>query len=86
MSHRKLKQVIKDNSYERLLNKPEKIDIVIPSNVPSITDNLKNPIIIKSGKNKIKSEKGLEKIIYLQLNDFFHNLEVVLLGLEINIK
>ena len=74
MSHRKLKQVIKDNSYERLLNKPEKIDIVIPSNVPSITDNLKNPIIIKSGKNKIKSEKGLEKIIYLQLNDFFSQL------------
>ena len=74
MSHRKLKQVIKDNSYEILLNKPEKIDIVIPSNVPSITDNLKNPIIIKSGKNKIKSEKGLEKIIYLQLNDFFSQL------------
>lgn len=74
MSHRKLKQVIKDNSYEILLNKPEKIDIVIPSNVRSITDNLKNPIIIKSGKNKIKSEKELEKIIYLQLNDFFSQL------------
>ena len=42
--------------------------------MPSITDNLKNPIIIKDGKNKIKSEKELEKIIYLQLNDFFSQL------------
>lgn len=71
LSKRDLEKVIKTNSYERLLNKPDKIDIVMPTLTPSITDNLKNPIVLELKKNKIVKEKDLEELIYMQLHDFF---------------
>lgn len=73
-SKRDLEKVIKTNSYERLLNKPDKIDIVTPTLTPSITDNLKNPIVLELKKNKIVKEKDLEELIYMQLHDFFSQL------------
>lgn len=73
-SKRDLEKVIKTNSYERLLNKPDKIDIVMPTLTPSITDNLKNPIVLELKKNKIVKEKDLEELIYMQLHDFFSQL------------
>lgn len=74
LSVRELEKVIKTNSYERLLNKPDKIDIVMPTLTPSITDNLKNPIVLELKKNKIVKEKDLEELIYMQLHDFFSQL------------
>lgn len=74
LSKRNLEKVIKTNSYERLLNKPDKIDIVMPTLTPSITDNLKNPIVLELKKNKIVKEKDLEELIYMQLHDFFSQL------------
>lgn len=74
LSKRDLEKVIKTNSYERLLNKPDKIDIVTPTLTPSITDNLKNPIVLELKKNKIVKEKDLEELIYMQLHDFFSQL------------
>ena len=73
-SKRDLEKVIKTNSYERLLNKPDKIDIVMPTLTPSLTDNLKNPIVLELKKNKIVKEKDLEELIYMQLHDFFSQL------------
>lgn len=73
-SKRDLEKEIKTNSYERLLNKPDKIDIVTPTLTPSITDNLKNPIVLELKKNKIVKEKDLEELIYMQLHDFFSQL------------
>lgn len=73
-SKRDLEKVIKTNSYERLLNKPDKINIVTPTLTPSITDNLKNPIVLELKKNKIVKEKDLEELIYMQLHDFFSQL------------
>lgn len=73
-SKRDLEKVIKTNSYERLLNKPDKIDILTPTLTPSITDNLKNPIVLELKKNKIVKEKDLEELIYMQLHDFFSQL------------
>lgn len=74
LSVRELEKVIKTNSYERLLNKPDKIDIVMPTLTPSITDNLKNPIVLELKKNKIVKEKDLEELIYMQLHGFFSQL------------
>lgn len=74
LSKRDLEKVIKTNSYERLLNKPDKIDIVMPTLTPSITDNLKNPIVLELKKNNIVKEKDLEELIYMQLHDFFSQL------------
>ena len=74
LSKRQLEKEIKNNSYERLLNKPDKIDIIAPLQSSSITDKLKNPIVLELKKDEIKNEKDLEEIIYLQLNDFFLQL------------
>ena len=74
ISKRDLEKEIKNNSYERLLNKPDKIDIDVPSPKSTIKDNLKNPIVLELKNNKIKKEKDLEKLIYTQLNEFFSQL------------
>ena len=71
---RQLEKEIKNNSYERLLNKPDKIDIIAPLQSSVITDKFKNPIVLELKKEEIKNEKDLEEIIYLQLNDFFLQL------------
>ena len=74
LSKRQLEKEIKNSSYERLLNKPDKIDIIAPLQSSSITDKFKNPIVLELKKDEIKNEKDLEEIIYLQLNDFFLQL------------
>lgn len=68
LSKRQLLEEIKSKSYERLVDKPEKIDIITMKKEYQITDEMKNPIIIKVDKNKIiKSEKDLELTIMLEI-------------------
>ena len=74
LSVRELKLEIKSNSYERLEHKPDKIDIVVPTKVPAITNTFKNPILLKLKDKEIKSESDLEKLIYSQLNYVFLQL------------
>ena len=74
LSKRELEKEIKTNSYERLEHKPDKIDIVVPSKVPSIANNFKNPILLKLKDNEIKNENDLEKLIYSQLSYVFLQL------------
>ena len=74
LSVRELKREIKNNSYERLEHKPDKIDIVVPTNVPAITNYFKNPILLKLKDKEIKSESDLEKLIYSQLSYVFLQL------------
>ena len=74
LSVRELKREIKSNSYERLEHKPDKIDIVVPTNLPAITNNFKNPILLKLKDKEIKSESDLERLIYSQLNYVFLQL------------
>ena len=58
LSKRELIKEIKSNSYERLLDKPDKIDI-IASTKYSITTDMKNLIIIPV-KNEVISEYDLD--------------------------
>lgn len=74
LSKRELEREIKNNSYERLENKLGKISIKVPSIVPTITDNFKNPILLELKNKEIKSESDLEKLIYSQLNYVFLQL------------
>ncbi len=72
LSKRELIREIKSNSYERLMNKPDKIDIIVPEKY-SITTEMKNPIIIEVNR-EIKSEKDLELSILANLSYFFKQL------------
>ena len=72
LSIRDLRREIKSNSYERLINKLDKIDIIVPEKY-SITTDMKNPIIIEVNK-EIKSEKDLELSILSNLSYFFKQL------------
>ena len=72
LSKRELIKEIKSNSYERLVNKPDKIDIIVPEKY-SITTDMKNPIIIEVNK-EIKTERDLELSILANLDLFFKQL------------
>ncbi len=72
LSVRELRQEIKSNSYERLINKPEKINIISREKY-SITTNMKDPIIIKVNK-EVTSEQDLELSILADLEYFFKQL------------
>ena len=72
LSERELTKEIKSNSYERLLNKPAKIEIEMPKTY-SITTDMKNPIII-SIQNKVNNEHDLEVSILANLDYFFKQL------------
>ena len=75
LSSRELIQEIKNNSYERLVNKPEKIEILVPKTKYSLYDTIKNPIIIEIEKEqKIKSEHDLEIVLLAKLQNFFKQL------------
>jgi len=68
LSKRKLIEEIKSNSYERLINKPNNVELIVPKKGYTILDDMKNPIIIKLEKNgEIKSEKDLELIILSEI-------------------
>ena len=65
LSKRELEKEIKNNSYERLLNKPDKIDIIAPKvTTPTIIDDFKNPIMLNLNGSIVENEKDLEKLIY----------------------
>lgn len=69
LSVRELVSKIKSNSYERLLNKPKNIELIVPKKEYSILDDMKNPVIIKVNKNDyIKNEKDLETTILAQIS------------------
>lgn len=70
-SKRDLEKVIKTNSYERLLNKPDKINIVTPTLTPSITDNLKNPIVLELKLRELRKEDRAQVEFYMNLVDMY---------------
>ena len=72
LSERELTKEIKSNSYERLIDKPDKIDIIVPEKY-SITTDMKNPIIIEVNK-EVNTEKDLELSILANLDFFFKQL------------
>ncbi len=75
LSKRELIREIRSNSYERLIDKPDKIEIIQPKEKFLITKQIKNPIILEVKNNKeIKSEKDLEVLILSQLSFFFSQL------------
>ena len=75
LSKRELEKEIKNNSYERLLNKPDKINIIVPKvTTPTIVDGLKNPVMLNLNGRVVENEKDLEKLIYSQLNYVFMQL------------
>jgi len=75
LSVRALIQEIKSNSYERLIDKPEHIEIKSTKNKNSITTNMKNPIVLYLDKNeKVTCEKDLELLILAKLSSFFSQL------------
>ena len=72
LSKRELINEIKSNAYERLVDKPDKIDIIVPTKY-SITTDMKNPIIIPV-KNEVTNEHDLELNILANLDFFFKQL------------
>ncbi len=76
LSKRDLIKSIKDNSYERLLNKPKNIEIITNNNKSyDIKEQIKNPIIIKLNKDEqILKEKDLQIAILAKLQNFFSEL------------
>ena len=72
LSKRELIKEIRSNSYERLIIKPDKIDIIASSKY-SITTNMKDPIIIEVDK-EITSEHDLELSILANLEFLFKQL------------
>lgn len=73
LSVRELKKEIKNNSYERLINKPEKIEIIETKSKYTFLDSMKDPIIIEID-TEINTEKELEVSILSQLQYFFNQL------------
>lgn len=73
LSVRDLKNEIKNNSYERLINKPEKIEIILSKNQNTFLDSIKDPIIIEIN-TEINTEKKLKVSILSQLQYFFNQL------------
>lgn len=76
LSSRELINEIKNNAYERLLNKPKKIEIIKDTKENySIKQEIRNPIIIKlDEKDCILKEKDLQIKILSQLKKFFSDL------------
>lgn len=84
LSVRELRQEIKSNSYERLIDKSEKIDIITPTK-RSVTTDMKNPIIIPVNY-EVKNEHDLELNILTNLDFFFKQLGEGFAYIPINIK
>ena len=73
LSVRQLRELIKNNEYERLDDKTKQK--LIFSKETSVVDFIKNPITIKNTTNKeIISEKVLQKVILEDLDDFLKEL------------
>lgn len=75
LSKRELLAEIKSNSYERLLNKPKKIEITSLIPKDNVFKNMKNPIVLELNKGEsIHSEQDLEITILAKLKSFFGQL------------
>ncbi len=75
LSKRELEQKISSKTYERLLEKPEKIEIIQPTVKYSITSNIHNPILLElNDGEKITSEHDLEIALLARLKSFFSQL------------
>lgn len=75
LSKRELAKELKNNSYGRLLNKPNKIEIETPHQTPFLIENIKNPILIElKEEQKILTEQDLEIAILSQLQNFLKEL------------
>ncbi len=75
LSVRELKCEMESNSYERLVNKPDKIEIIAPITKYSLFDAMKDPITIELEKERrINSEHDLEIEILAKLQNFFNQL------------
>lgn len=72
LSERELAKEIKSNSYERLIDKPEKIEIELPKKY-LITADMKNPIIIPVS-HEVKTEHDLKLNVLANLDFFFKQL------------
>ena len=86
LSIRQLRQKIKDEEYERL---SEEARIKLRSNVkPSITDYIKNPIVIKTRNYEIITEEMLHKLIMEDIETFMKELgnSFSFIGSEYKIK
>ena len=68
LSHRKLKELIKNNIYERLSYKEKNIKIISKEEDLNITDMIKNPIYVEVDRdiNKL-SEKVLQELLFEKL-------------------
>lgn len=91
LSVRELINEIKNNSFERLLHKPEKLELITKDNKNDyiLIDQIKNPIIIKlDDDEKITSEKELQVAILAKITSFFKELGkgLALIGNEYKIK
>lgn len=91
LSVRELINEIKNNSFERLLHKPEKLELITKDNKNDyiLIDQIKNPIIIKlDDDEKITSEKELQVAILAKITSFFKELGkgFALIGNEYKIK
>ena len=72
LSYRELKNKIKSKEYQRLDDNTKKK--LIKKEKTTVTDFVKNPIIIKSNKNKIINEKLLQILILDNISEFLHEL------------
>ncbi len=68
LSVRELSNEIKNNAYERLIDKPEKIELMSTPKKPTILENMKDPILLELEENEnITNEHELETIILAKL-------------------
>ncbi len=75
LSARELTKLVKNNTYERLINKPEKIEIITPIPKYNIMDNIQNPILLElNEREEITSEHDLEIALLARLKSFFSQL------------
>lgn len=74
LSVRELRCEIKNNSYERLLDKPRNIEIVSIPKKETIVTNMKNPILLELKGGFLSNEHDLEVCILSQLKNFFTQL------------
>lgn len=75
LSVRSLKDEIKNNSFNRLVDKPKKVELINKVNDFSIRSNIKSPIILKLNKGEIiTNEKELQIKIISEFQSFFSQL------------
>jgi len=85
LSKRQLREIIKNNEYERL---PEKTKVkLITKEEPKVEDLIKNPILIKNSNNYENiSEKVLQTLILEDIPSFLEELGTGFTFIKMNIK